>query len=108
MLERWQFKPRTEKYVCQYCGYCGRHVGHVDDHVNSQHEMMNWYECKICHKCHIRYSGIYTHLRKVHHTKGNEFRMIRDEREIEALRKITTEECSRRKPDRLNQLEIEN
>ena len=62
-LETWQFKPRTHKLVCQYCGYHYRKVGEVDQHVNIQHEMTFWFKCKLCCQNYLGHQKIYRHLK---------------------------------------------
>ena len=106
-LERWQFKPRTNRYVCQYCGYHCIRVREVDQHVNTQHEMTSWFKCKLCHQSCLTHVLAYSHLKTVHHTKEKQFEMINDEEEIEALRKSRAQNCMKRRRDKLNLLNIE-
>ena len=51
-LDESDFKPRLYKHACQYCGYINGRKRNVDNHINSQHEMTIWYQCKYCkHAC---------------------------------------------------------
>ena len=106
-IERWQFKPRINKLVCQYCGFHNRKVSNVDQHVNTKHEMTSWYKCKLCQMSWLNSSTAYHHLKAVHHTKGKEFEMISDEKEIEDLRKWKAENPFKRMRGGLNLLNIE-
>ena len=106
-LEKWQYKPRTNKYVCQYCGYHSRVVGNVNNHVNFMHEMTTWYKCKLCRKSCLGRLAAYSHLRIVHQTKEKKFEVISDEKEIDALRISRAENLMKKRKDRLNLLMIE-
>ena len=87
-LETWQFKPRKNKNVCQYCGYFSRTVGNVNKHVKTMHEMTTWYKCKLCHLSFVRLDAINDHLRVTHYTIEEKFETINNEKEILPLRKL--------------------
>ena len=80
------FKPRIDKYRCQYCGYTSRNCNNVDDHVNTQHEMKEWFKCKICKYVTLHHRQMKLHLNRHHKLKvvGAEIRklIVKDLKEI--------------------------
>ena len=67
-VKKSDFKPRVDKNACQYCEYKGSRK-HVDVHVKSQHEMLEWFKCKICKYVSLRNDHMILHLRCHHKLK---------------------------------------
>ena len=67
-VERSDFKPRVDKKACQYCEYKGS-SRNVDVHVNSQHEMQEWFKCMICNLVTLYNDHMILHLRCYHKLK---------------------------------------
>ena len=63
------FQPRIDKYTCQYCGYTSRNCDNVDVHVNTQHEMQEWFKCMICKYVTLNYKQMKIHLHCYHKLK---------------------------------------
>ena len=67
-VKKSDFKPRVDKYACQYCEYKGS-SRNVDVHVKSQHEMQEWFKCMICKHVSLRNDHMILHLGRHHKSK---------------------------------------
>ena len=68
-VKKSDLKPRMDKHTCQYCGYTSRNCNDVDDHVNTQHEMQEWFKCKICKYVNLNHKKMRLHLNRCHKLK---------------------------------------
>ena len=73
-VKKSDFKPRVDKHTCQYCGYTSNFQAHVNDHVNSQHEMRKWFKCMIC-----KYVSLHNRKMKLHLTHHHKLKVVRGE-----------------------------
>ena len=85
-VKKSDFKPRVDKNTCQYCRYTSNFPARVNEHVNSQHEMQEWFKCKICKYVTLDRGQIKLHLRGHHKLEldGAEIRklIVKDQKEI--------------------------
>ena len=73
-MKKSDFKPRMDKNTCQYCGYTSKFWHHVSLHVNSQHEMQEWFKCMIC-----KYVSLHNAQMKLHLTHHHKLKLVRGE-----------------------------
>ena len=65
------FKPRISSYRCQYCDYCDTSKTIIDLHINSDHEMKDWYKCSFCKISFLSGKALKTHLHNLHQHEVN-------------------------------------
>ena len=94
-VKKSDFKPRVDKNACQYCGYTSNLWHHVREHVNSQHEMQEWFKCNICKYVAVHGYQMKFHLRSCHKLKvvGTELKnlIIKNPKEIRKHKKAMIE-----------------
>ena len=115
-IARANFKGRIYPNVCQYCGHTSNRGtkgrSHIDDHVNSMHEMTSWFKCQSCNHASLRKESIVSHARVIHNEyitiQDVKLCLIMDQVEIDRLKqnkikeKQAVEEISKLAPDQLN------
>ena len=97
-VDRADFKPRIIQNACQYCGFQTAIRANIDCHVNTHHEMIDWYKCQHC---------LLTSLYPFKHFKKHY--QARHDRDITAaeifkLRVIDAEEIDKLKKNRIKEI----
>ena len=112
-INRKDFKPCINPWICQYCGHSSKKdKRHVEEHVNSMHEMTTWYQCQRCEHASPFKEIIVSHSRLIHNVRitvqDAKLCLVTDQVEIDRLKqkrieeKQAKEEFSKMSPDRLN------
>ena len=89
-INRADFKPRIYPRICQYCGFTTRREFKTKRHVNTCHEMTDWYRCECCDFASLDIDIVKRHLKLLHSKNVTRERLesclIKDEEVIDRLR----------------------